>query len=81
MTAIEKLTELKKYQFPSDVFAFDEAIEALEQQLKKTKGKWIESDKEDEFGFTWFKCSECGWEDTLKSNFCPNCGADMRGDK
>lgn len=33
-----------------------------------------------------FRCSECGYyethayEDTKPSNFCPNCGADMRGD-
>ena len=28
-------------------------------------------------------CSECGWniiDESFKSNFCPDCGADMRGD-
>jgi len=27
------------------------------------------------------KCSKCGWEHSLviPNNFCPNCGADMRG--
>lgn len=27
------------------------------------------------------KCSNCGWEHSLviPDNFCPNCGADMRG--
>ena len=39
-------------------------------------GKWIKD--------TSYKCSECGryaleWGgEVIKSNFCPNCGADMR---
>ena len=27
------------------------------------------------------KCSRCGHEGVLYWNFCPNCGADMRGEK
>lgn len=27
-----------------------------------------------------FECSECRSQYTYKSNYCPNCGADMRGD-
>lgn len=27
-----------------------------------------------------YACSECG-KDGHKTNFCPNCGADMRGDQ
>ena len=52
------------------------------------KGKWIRSDEDD--GDYW-ECSECGFElnfngcidpeETLAMyNFCPNCGAAMRGD-
>ena len=51
------------------------AIEALEQQ--KT-GHWIEFDR------PWWQCSECGAvreNKTFMENFCPNCGADMRGEK
>ena len=35
----------------------------------------------------FYRCSECGYEerhayeDTKPSNFCPNCGADMRGEQ
>ena len=37
-------------------------------------GKWIE-------GELYIKCSECGYPvGHLSDNFCPNCGADMRGD-
>ena len=28
---------------------------------------------------TGWKCSECDDYSTIDSNFCPNCGADMRG--
>ena len=27
-----------------------------------------------------FFCSECGQKGSSQPNFCPNCGADMRGD-
>lgn len=52
--------------------------------IERKKGKWID-----------YKCSECGepipiskvmlrgkvmWERDQKPNFCPNCGADMRGE-
>jgi ribosomal protein L32 len=47
---------------------------------ERKKGKWIDYHT---------TCSECGWQmidDVIESpnmvafNFCPNCGADMRGD-
>lgn len=41
------------------------------------RGEWIP------FDVPWYKCSECGAVRENKSfmeNFCPNCGADMRGD-
>ncbi len=27
-----------------------------------------------------YKCNKCGELNIARSNFCPNCGADMRGD-
>lgn len=50
---------------------------------ERKKGKWIKVN-----GKTAINCSacyHCSWslsfEDTVKRfNFCPNCGADMRGD-
>lgn len=29
----------------------------------------------------WYECSVCGSEGNKSYNFCPWCGADMRGDK
>lgn len=36
-------------------------------------GKWIE---EDEYG-DLFVCSECGFANDYKDNYCPNCGTRM----
>ena len=47
----------------------------------RKKGKWI-----DETFKPWglvhhpYKCDQCGEHSEANSNFCPNCGADMRGD-
>ena len=37
---------------------------------ERKKGKWID-----------LKCDQCGQVDTSKPNFCPYCGADMRGEE
>lgn len=37
-------------------------------QPEHKKGKWID-----------LKCNQCGQVDMSKPNFCPSCGADMRG--
>ena len=39
-------------------------------------GEWI--DKGEDYMIRW-TCSNCGRRDTHIYNFCPNCGADMRG--
>lgn len=58
------------------------AIKALEEQERPT-GEWIESKehfytKESCKEWTNFYCSECDVPSISPSNFCPNCGADMR---
>ena len=51
-------------------------------QPERKRGHWIEVDDDLIRG----KCSVCGWEahlyedDVVGMDFCPNCGADMRGD-
>ena len=32
-------------------------------------------------GEFYYKCSECGYNASFRYDYCPNCGADMRGDK
>ena len=65
-------------------------LQAIQEQptveLERKKGKWIKAI--DENGEAW-SCSECTTEYIVDemdefpkwANFCPNCGADMRGAK
>ena len=75
--------------------AFRMAIAALElfgnserlpsAQPERKKGEWIEVD--DHYNRISGRCSVCGWEallyetDVVGMDFCPNCGADMRGEQ
>ena len=42
-------------------------------QAEQKKGKWINR------GLRLYMCSECARFSPTQENFCPNCGADMRG--
>lgn len=51
---------------------------------KRLKGKWMPIIEANELGEAYqagICCSECGETLSCEANFCPNCGADMRGDK
>ena len=66
--------------------ALQYVIGMLEQEPKT--GEWIEQN--DDY-FDWYECSECGYgsegemqyssEYDVRTNYCPNCGADMRGEE
>ena len=48
----------------------------------RPKGKWIDISVIKAFhydGEPRVRCSRCGDEEEWSSNYCPNCGADMRG--
>ena len=51
--------------------------EAL-HKISRPQGYWIEKPKG--FGLIANVCSICGVERAWKTNFCENCGADMRGE-
>ena len=67
----------------------EDAISALENlpsaQPERKKGKWINAypDIEPNPMFMYGICSVCGYEQAIsdKLKFCPNCGADMRGEQ
>ena len=64
---------------------------ALEEALNKVPtidaepvrhGKWVFNPSDAlEAMFAKPKCSECGFESADGGNYCPNCGADMRGEE
>ena len=63
--------------------ALDLAIKALQERpqgikLSETPGEWI-----NQFigGNECVMCSECKLHFDIGTNYCPNCGADMRGNK
>lgn len=46
--------------------------------IEPKKGKWLELD----FTEAWeYKCDQCGKLSDFEENYCPSCGADMRGEK
>lgn len=60
--------------------ALDMAIEALKD---RPQGEWIkyESPIDYDDGKDAWDCSLCGAMVGKRMNFCPNCGADMRGEQ
>lgn len=68
---------------------YDKMTKPLDEEVRK-EGKWIEvwESQRDEFSGEYdewreHKCSICDFQemDADRFNFCPNCGADMRGDE
>lgn len=67
----------------SQVFNVIDNQPTIEPERKK--GEWID---QDDGAFYPIECSECrkiplfdAYGDYVLSNFCPNCGADMRGEQ
>lgn len=58
--------------------ALSKAIFALKAEPIK-HGRW----KHHQYGNTagYYECDNCGKINSYKSNYCPKCGADMRGEK
>lgn len=65
--------------FIPEGFHANQAVEALEAlpsaYPERKKGKWIEINGTS--SFIWLRCSECGYGANGRTNFCPNCGAEM----
>lgn len=56
-------------------------IESIPTIESRTKGKWIDNGQVRKIGGYSADCSVCGeWSEYL-TNFCGNCGADMRGEE
>ena len=59
-----------------------DTIEMLSEKAREPKqGEWIYHRPPDDWVMSLYSCSECDHIEEGKPNFCPNCGADMRGEK
>lgn len=58
--------------------SFSKELESLPlaDVVERKRGKWIEAR---EYDPCYWICSECKRQVDIQENFCPNCGADMRG--
>lgn len=67
------------YQLKGIPFMLDaDTLSNFKKFEEQKKGKWIEEDIDFD---TFWKCSECGFNGAMiPDNFCPRCGADMRGE-
>ena len=52
-----------------------------EAEAERKRGKWVKvsADKYRISASYFYECSKCKFVNQFKSNFCPVCGADMRG--
>jgi hypothetical protein len=72
----------------NELFEVQEELNKIRNGTGGQKGEWIK--KYSDYG-VYYRCSnchkmppnyECDYkEGAIKTNFCPNCGADMRGNK
>lgn len=82
---VEKGQSSKRYRLGDfwelNLSEIKEALDALPSaESERRKGKW--SNYKDEHCCSVCKCvviSEC-WDDDIRYDYCPYCGADMRGE-
>lgn len=60
--------------------------ELAESKFNRPTGEWLPiGEEQGALGIVYkiIKCSSCGWEHSLMlpDNYCPNCGAAMRGER
>lgn len=80
---------IKEYEMPNGtkvVFKYDEnrvgkiTVEAMDRLMEmigeRKEGKWI-----NDTNYSGWTCTNCGYHDGCAVyNYCPNCGARMRGE-
>lgn len=48
---------------------------------ERKTGRWIGTTEDWRQQIVWWKCSECGMDVSTQYKYCPDCGADMRGEQ
>lgn len=66
--------------YPSEQQAISDAIKKIPKAnvhpVVRGRWRWVGQDQWNDC----YECSQCGKMNTDNSNFCPNCGADMKGE-
>ena len=82
---ILRLQQIKEGLPGGQSYAIDRAIKAFEDGLnadvrENARGMWIyHKNNMSCVRFNHWECDQCKKSQEFKTNFCPNCGADMRG--
>lgn len=82
--AIEALSERNIARDIATILENEQDMKVMLQNAERPKGEWIDQDKG---AFYPYECSICHeqpiWDDGgyILTNFCPNCGARMRGEE
>lgn len=68
--------------YTCEVFELIDEVPTVKDVVERKMGEWIEHEKPK--NVFYIECSECGCyflhEHLVRNSFCPNCGADMRGE-
>lgn len=72
------IAEIKISKEDLDELVAEKVEEIKAAQPERKRGEW--KDRGEDYMIRWI-CSECGRKETHVYNFCPDCGADMRGDE
>lgn len=75
-----------------DLWHYEQALSEIRKMLEdaptiepeRNKGEWlpiIDSDENGEPYQAGVYCSECGFMSCCEDNYCPNCGAEMKGEQ
>ena len=68
------LNQKDKSVTPNDIMRFPSA------QPERKKGRWLDDQGKEKYDGYCAECSACGGWSEYITDFCPNCGADMRGE-
>lgn len=83
--AIDVIDNIPTVEYPFYKEAYQTGFE--EGKNERPKGEWIFNQYDGNANIGNWHCSECrhieigGYNQKPNANFCPNCGADMRGEK